>query len=185
MTGTNQKGYTLIELVIVIAVFAIIIVAAVSAFVSVVQYQRRLLSQQEVLNQSNYAIEYMGRALRMAKNDISGECLGVAYIGYNYAITNDGYGIKFINHSDGDSCQEFRLDPASQEIVESKDGSDPISLFADSVQVNYFNFRIYGEVGSDYIQPRVAISIEVQRRGEGDQPLMKIQTTVSQRSIDD
>ena len=131
-----SKGFTLIELIVVMAVFLLIIGAAIGIFLSIVQNQKRVLSEQQLLNQISYVEEYMSKALRMAKTEpatdsISPEpCLKDYSIGldpadhpgYVYLLTrpdSNGIfrGIKFINHSDGDACEEFYLDTSTTPYV--------------------------------------------------------------------
>jgi len=126
LSEKNKKGFTLIELVVVMAVFLFVVGAAVSIFLSVIQNQKKVLSEAQLLNQISYVEEYMSKAMRMATSDVVGTCLvdnsassshpGQYYQGYNYLLTrpdikSDFYtGIKFINLSDNNSCQEFYLD---------------------------------------------------------------------------
>ena len=78
MTGTNNinnKGFSMIEIIVALAVFFLIVGTAVGLFVSIVAVQRRILSEQQLISQSSYAIEYMSKALRMATKDEEGECV--------------------------------------------------------------------------------------------------------------
>ena len=49
-----KKGFTIIEMVVVMAVFLFIVGAAISIFISVIQNQRRVLAEQQTLNQISY-----------------------------------------------------------------------------------------------------------------------------------
>lgn len=178
------KGFTLIELIVMSGVVVIVITVAIDLFVSIVRYQRKVLAEQEISSQMSYIIEYMARAIRMAKKDSSGACLGATDTNYVLTLTHGDIGIKFINHSDNDVCQEFFRDLIDQKLKESKNNSEPISLISDNLQVNYFKIKLSGESSSDSFQPRVTISMEIQARGAGDQPKKQIQTTISQRNID-
>ena len=60
----NNKGFTLIELIVVMTVFLLVIGAAMGIFISIVQNQKKILSEQELLNQISYVEEYMSKALR-------------------------------------------------------------------------------------------------------------------------
>lgn len=178
-----SKGFTLIELIVVVSVFSIIVLTASVLFVSLVQQQRRALSQQELLNQTSYVVEYMSRALRMAKKDTAGTCLGATDL--NYKLTPDNYGIKFINHSNNDICQEFFWDSGDKRLKESKDGGvTSLPITSESLQVNYFKIKLSGESDVDTLQPRVTLSMEIQSEGFSDQPKKQIQITVSQRNLD-
>src|SRR5438132_555205 len=99
-----QQGFTLIELVVVLAIFLILVGAMVDVFISIVGNQKRILQEQEILNQASYVLEYMSTALKAAVKDPDGTCLGTA--GYIYLLTHCDNGpsepcngIKFINQS--------------------------------------------------------------------------------------
>ena len=164
-----KKGFTLIELIVVIAVFLLIVGAAVSIFISIVQHQKIILAEQELLNQTSYVLEYMSKALRMAGKDLTGECLtdtfGTTYPGYNYLLTHyiDGIytGIKFVNHSDINEitglpiCHEFYLDVDDSNpeyhiavLKEKKDGlpSSGVALTSDRLLINSVKFGINGKI---------------------------------------
>ena len=106
---SQNRGFTLIELIVVIAVFVFIIGAAIGIFLSVVQNQKKILAEQQFMNQISYAEEYMSKALRMAAVDIDGSCLidphgsNQSNPGYIYLLTrydtSKGLfkGIKFKN----------------------------------------------------------------------------------------
>jgi len=135
----KQNGFTIIEMIVVIAVFLLIIGAAINIFLSIIQNQRRLLAQQQLLNQVSYMEEYMSKALRMAKTEFNEGCLidaqgtdhrGSIYILTRYDTNSQIYrGIKFLNQSNLDSlgnpvCQEFFLDNVTP------DGASPL-IFND------------------------------------------------------
>lgn len=177
----NSKGFTLVELLVVIASFVIIVITSTDLFVLMISHQRRILAEQELLSQTSYVTEYMSRALRMAAKATDASCLEV---GKNYEITKFGQGIKFINASNNDVCQEFFLDSISGEIKEIKDGGTPISLTAGSLEVNKFNVKVYGD-GEDQAQPRVVIAIDVERQTKDFHLEKHMQVTVSQRNLDE
>lgn len=205
-----SRGFTLVELIVVIAVFLFVVGAAMGIFISIVQHQRIILSEQELLSQSSYVLEYMSKALRMAGKDLTGECLA-GNSGYNYLLTHknlsSGFyeGIKFINQSDINKvtglpiCHEFSLDTSDPEnpiLKEKKDGlpSGGIALTSDRLFINSIRFGINGEIdftnednigapGDNGIQPRITIFLDIKIQGDSNQSSKKIQTTVSQRDL--
>jgi prepilin-type N-terminal cleavage/methylation domain-containing protein len=179
--ATNNKGLTLIELLITTAIFSIIMVAIVSLFSSVLQTQRNILAAKKVLGQTSYVIEYMVRSLRMAKKDIDGSCLGQA--GLNFKSINSGNGVRFINSLQGDDCQEFYLEGGRIKFKKEASSSSPkiLDLTSSDISVNYLKFNLSGENQSDNLQPLVTIYLEAKL---ANSPSIKIQTSVSQRNID-
>lgn len=204
------KGFTLIELIVVMAIFLIVIGTGISIFISIVQYQKRILAEQELLNQASFLVEYLSKAVRMAKKDTTGDCLGAGYVGYIYLLTrpdtaNDFYrGIRFINQSDNDACQEIYLDnsdvnnPVLKEIKNYIPGENnpEVSLTSTKLKVNSVRFGINGRDGlissgvdgakeDDGFQPRVTIYLDIKVQGSSEQPIKKIQTTISERNLNE
>jgi len=169
---TKGTGFTLVELVVVISVFSLIVLTASTLFVSMVQQQRRALAQQELLNQTSYVIEYMSRALRMAKKDTTGSCLGTT--GINYLLTRSNSGVKFINHSNNDICQEFFLE--NERLKESKDGgTTSVPLTSESLKVNYFKINLSGESGECPCQHQGSLPLPARVREMDTRPARLIQ----------
>ena len=180
----TNKGFTLIEMMVAVLIFSIVVGAVIGVFVSALQVQRYNLAYQQLLDQTSYAMEYMGRAIRMAVKD-DGTC---GFSGYNYRVSNGNTKIEFQNYK-GD-CQEFYLDTSvdPNQLATSK-GADylDIPLTSNNFNVTSLNFRITGAPGSEFsddLQPRVTIFMEIQGEGAGPQPKITIQTTISQRNLD-
>jgi prepilin-type N-terminal cleavage/methylation domain-containing protein len=177
-----MRGFTLMELLVVIAIFSIAIGAISGIFVSILSSQRRVLAEQEILNQISYAIEYMGRAIRMAKKDdvsFSGQtknCLFGDKVNYETPTESE---LRFRNYQN--QCQRFFL--SGNQIYEQKDydtGGPQFPLTSPALRVNSLKFRISGQDQTDNLQPRVTIFMEVERRGRK----IQLQTTISQRDLD-
>ncbi len=159
----------------------IVIVIVSGLFIFSIRIQRRVLAQQELLDQVSFVEEYMSRALRTAKKDLAPTCLTQA--GLNYEITRSGKGIKFIN--DRDECTEFYWDDAASQLRESRAGVDNL-ITASSLRVLRFSAALRGASQTDAIQPRAAFFMELERisqRAE-EQVSIKLQSTVSQRDLD-
>jgi len=181
----KQKGFTLIEMIVVMAVFLFVIGVTLGIFISIFQNQKKVLAEQQILNQISYVEEYMSKALRMAKTEEpTGTCLlpGYIYSLENYDPVLGLYkGIKFINQSDGDSCWEFYLDNATPGdtntplvLWEKREPYSPVTLTTTNLQfdpANPIRFSINGSDGCgggpcgasniDTFQPRVTILLNV------------------------
>jgi len=182
----GNKALTLIEMLVVVTLLSLTMTAVTGIFRSVIRGQARALTSEELLNQTSYAIEYMGRALRMAKKDTAGTCIGV---NLNYLKTHEDNGIKFLSYED--RCQEFYLatTTTSRKLKEVIDGGSAVDLTSDEIEVVNFN------IGSDdswdeddNLQPRITIFLDMKGKREllkeGEQPEIKIQITISQRNLD-
>jgi type II secretory pathway pseudopilin PulG len=181
----REKGVSLIEILAAVAVFAITVGAISGIFISAVRNQRRILATQELLDQTSYVLEYMGRALRMARKDSGLVCLTSAK---NYEVSGAGDSIKFLKfdyETNSNVCYQFYL--SGTQIYESKNGGIGVPLTSDKISVNSLKFNLSGDtVGeSPNYQPRVTIFLEVEgREVAGSRPKIQIQTSISQRNLD-
>jgi len=179
----KQKGVSLIEILAAVAIFAITVGAISGLFISTIRSQRRILANQELLNQTSYVLEYMGRALRMAKKDSSGTCI---LAGKNYEV-GGGDSINFLKFDYGtnsDICYYFYL--SNHQIYERKQWAAGVPLTSDKIWVNSLKFELSGDtIGeSPNLQPRVTISLDILGRGVTEKPEIQIQTSISQRPLD-
>ena len=184
------EGFTIIEILVCVAIFSLLILAMSSITFSTIKAQRKSLAYQELLDQTSYAMEYMSKILRMAKKDENGTCITA---GYNYGTTSlrsladttySGPGIKFIDYHG--NCQEFFLDTGDYLLKQINWSASPspslLPLISSKLEVNPFQVNLSGESQGDYLQPRVTISLDI--KGQSDVQI-KIQTTISQRDIDE
>ena len=183
----KNKGLTLIELLVATTMLSLVISAVVVIFTAGIRGQTRNLASQELSDQTSYAIEYMSRALRMAKKDIAGDCAG---IGFNYKKNDDDTSIEFLNYED--ECQKFystTTDGVSKLVEQVGEGS-PVDLTSSELEV--VSFKV-GPDDSwddlDDLQPRVTMLFDIKSNASGvkdsQKPEIVIQITVSQRNLDE
>lgn len=65
-SNMNNKGYTLVEMLVAMSIFAILLVAIMNTFVRGFYYQKRILEMQTVQREESYLMEMMSREIRMA-----------------------------------------------------------------------------------------------------------------------
>ena len=176
-----NNGFTLIEMLVTALIFSIVIGAAMGVFVSAIKLQRYNLAYQQLLSQASYAVEYMDRAIRMAVRDDDNTC-GLA--GQNYRVSDGGRKIEFKNYKR--KCQGFFWDVTSDQLkayILMSDIDPALPLTSDDFEVMSFNFQVSGD-GTDNDQPKVTIFMDIKAKGSGQQPRIRIQTTISQRNLD-
>jgi len=178
----TSKGVSLIEMLAAVAIFAITVGAISGIFISAVRSQRRILATQELLDQTSYVLEYMGRALRMAKKDTAGSCLTTCGANCNYENPGGNISrIKFIDYNN--VCTEYFLDTATGQLKKTAGGTTS-ELTSTKLTVNSLKFNLSGESGNDTLQPRVTIFLDILGRGTTERPEIQIQTSISQRPLD-
>jgi len=169
----NQKstGVTLIELVVVLAIFMITISVTLSIFLSTIKQQKGILTEQELLNQTSYITEYMSRTMRAAIKDTIGSCIvnpmpgkGIYTLTHYDSMTGFYNGIKFL--TENNICQEFFRDTDGF-IKEIKNGQTPQKILSSKFNVKYLRFIINGNKNiniafdQDSKQPRITFVLDI------------------------
>lgn len=62
----NNKGYSLIEMLVAIAIFSVLLVAVMNTFTRGFAYQRRIVEMQKVQREEAFLLETISREIRMA-----------------------------------------------------------------------------------------------------------------------
>lgn len=172
-----QYGFTLIEVMVAVSVFAIILTVGIGSLLTINNAYRKSQTERVVIDSLSFAVESMARELRT---------------GYNYTCAGvcDPSGsptIKFIN-SDGDTiAYSFDFNGGQGRIV----SSDPqlpggqLALTDPSVVIiDDMKFFVVGEDATDSIQPYVIITVTGTTAASNQQSQFTLETSVSQRLID-
>ncbi|MFA5208609.1 MAG: type II secretion system protein [Candidatus Paceibacterota bacterium] len=192
MINNNQKtkGFTLVETLVALLIFGFVSVILVNIFVSVLNSQKRILQNQELMNQSSYALEYMTKAIRMTEKDMTGACSGAA--GENFRVGTSPVSIAFLAYDLKDStykCVQFLIEDNAIKERRSTDGNLPsgtaLPITSSAVSVERLEFYVTGDILGDNIQPKITIMIKMKSLSSStNAPVIIVQTTVSQRKLD-
>ena len=185
----KNRGYTLVEVLVSVAIFGVIIAGPTGLFVLSLRNQNMSLGLGETIDNTSHAVEYISRALRMARKDRVGGCItqNYNYINPDSDITK----IRFLNYEG--YCLEFSLDATTNQIMQRKssDGTSgglvgtDVYLTSDDLAISNFQFLIAGGGQEDNLQPRVTIIFHIAKDSGGTGlPAINVQTTVSQRNLD-
>lgn len=161
--GWGVTGFTLVELVVAIAVFSAVITIVSSVFVSAVGSQRKNVGHQDVLDNARFVVESITRSIRQSA------IVTPAVSGSSSSIT--------INHPIKGSVV---YDISNNQITENG-----IALSSAAVYVSRLNFTVSGNSSSDDTQPKVTVSISLRNASaQADaQSFINLQTTVVPRNL--
>jgi len=157
----NKKSFTLIELLVGIAIFSLVITAAVGLLTSAIRSQRKSLAIQNVQENARYLMNSISKEIRMGDFEaVDGESL-------TFSIEHPVL---------GDLTYGFN----GTQILEN---NEPIN--SDEVRVEG-RFFVDGETDDDNEQPRVTIIMKVKTVGNKteEQAEINLQTTIFQRNLD-
>jgi prepilin-type N-terminal cleavage/methylation domain-containing protein len=185
----KTKGFTLIETLVSLFIFGMMSVALVNIFVSTLNTQTRILQNQDLMSQSSYLLEHMGKIIRMAQRDDTGSC---APTGESYKVENGIKSITFLAYDSQSSsykCVQFLLE--SNAIKEKRSTDETAANFgtaqavtSSSVYVSDLAFNVTGDSLGDTLQPKVTIMINMRYNNASNPPRLIMQTSVSQRKLD-
>ena len=180
-----KKAFTLIEILTGVAIFLLVISSATGVFISAFRAQKRILSNIEIIDAVSFVLDYMSRAIIMAKKDdveIKGDTTScLPELEKNYRTENSNQKITFRTYK-LNVCQSFFLEPSTGRIKEEKGGVQNY-LTPQNLQITNLKFIVNGDEPGDNLQPRVTIFLEIQKRNQPETKV-SLQTTVSQRDLD-
>ncbi len=202
---TNQKGFTLVELLVSLAIFSIVVISSLGAMLSIADANRRVQKTRAVLDNLSLSIESMSRNLRLGNSyhcdkinvttkavpssnlHVPQDCSSVGGWG-DFISFEDQYGNP---SSDIDQAMYYLdSDPASPtngSIMYRKYGTTtPIALTSDDLTIKSLRFYVTGITGvGEKPQPKVIFVLSgFTQVGRAQEPVeVNIQTTVSQRPL--
>ena len=144
----STRGFSIIEMIVAVAIFSIVMVVCVGALLSVVDVNQRVQSMKSIVNNLNYALETMVRNIRTGRDY---ECLNASNL--QPCSANPGDAISFTDQRG--NAVTYRRDASTNTIkrdlgVETLDLTDPVVL------IDRLNFYVK-EASSD--QPNVVILV--------------------------
>ena len=177
----EKDGFTLVEILVASAIFAVAVGAMMSVFVMSLKGQRNIRAQQNLIDNTRFATEYMSRQIRMAQRDEPGTCTGTAGTTYSAG----GSSLTFIDYRNPGKCVTYGL--SGTQILAQLDTGEPfVDMTSDDILVTNLEFVVQGRDKIDLEQPRVTIVLEAEAAGEAaeSKPNIQLQTTISARNID-
>lgn len=171
----NNSGVTLLELTVAVAIFSVVVLSATQIFKMVVDDQRSAIAAQHTQESMRYALEVMGKEMRMAQKSVGNEC-GPQLNGKVYNIQG---GLRFKNINS--QCVRYFLEnDAGISRLKIKRDEDSGYITPDEIEVSDLEFDVIDNVGT--YQSSVTLKMTVQAAGkELHKSEMKIQTSISSR----
>jgi len=195
----NNRGFTLVEMIVAVALFAIVMVVCVAALLALVNANRKAQALESVMNNLNIALDGIVRNARMGSNyDGSGACAGNTdsspkdCTSGSTVFSFEPYGSTH-KHPDGSTYMDppwvysFAKDSNGVgRIYKSENGQTAIPITAPEVSIDDMEFYVVGTTPGDTAQPKVLIVIKGTAGVPGSraQTTFHIQATAVQRVLD-
>jgi prepilin-type N-terminal cleavage/methylation domain-containing protein len=186
----NRKGFTLIEIMVSVAIFTIIMTTGIGALVSITNSYRVSQEKKQVNDALNFSLESMTRELRLGQNYYVPNT-GVANSIQNAPQDGDNDSIGF-EATGGRGYFIFRHNKNNSSLVRETIGGESDNNVSemtnpDLVEIIKVSFKVIGTDSSasdDIRQPLVWIRIQAKPTGASNDNISTIQTLVSQRLLD-
>jgi prepilin-type N-terminal cleavage/methylation domain-containing protein len=200
----REAGFTLVEMLVSVGLFAIVMVVCVAALLSLVGANKKAQALESVMNNLNISIDDMTRSLREGSVYNCGG-IGIPNLqgGNNADCTNGGTVISFAPYGSDVSLANqrtvYEYVPSGTVnsgcitksgtggcIIRSKNGGVFSSLTAPEVSITDMQFYVVGSGSADTIQPRVIITIDGTAGGGliKESTTFHLQATAVQRVLD-
>lgn len=170
----NKKGFTLLELIVAVGVFAIVALSATSIFQKVVEGQRRAIAAQNTQESVRYVLETIAKEIRNAMPNDDSRYPVCASVGASDTFTIVS-GVLYFKNQYG-NCVSYKLDSGAFKI--SRAGAAFLPITPDNVQLSNLSF-ILKNSGQKAVT--VAMKIENNTSDARFKLPLEIQTTISNR----
>ena len=161
----------MIELLVALGLFMAVMTITLSAFINMMDIQKKTEAFRKVNDNLNFAMEAMMREIREGKGYSAADCSGADFC----FIGKDGKAVKYQLNGGG--------------YIERKEEADEwLRMTSDGIKITRLSFLVSGEetyASGDRRQPLATISIGGES-GEKEKLKSKLdlQATVSQRKLD-
>lgn len=189
--GNTQRGFTIIELMVAVTLFAFVAVTMIGAMLAVVDGNRKARATVAAMDNLNFALESMSREIRVGSSyDCSGlikttpsetgDCANGSPILGILSSNNDVLVYRF-NAAEG-SIE--RCGSIGTSCPDATDDNQYIRMTGSNVVIDRLTFHTQGSGSADNEQPRVTMIIEGTAGDLKANSGFSIQTTVTQRFPD-
>ncbi len=186
----TARGFTLIEIMVAIAIFTIIMVMGVSALLNANTVHKVAANQRSLIDNLNFMMEDMARNLRLG-NNYSCNNTGCAAGSREYVINFDGIDGNKIAYAIGQPSNIPNLCNGSSastdfKLFKSIDGGGCFSnITPNEINIDPESGFFVSGIGADGLQPAVLIRLYGTTNYKGVTTPFDIETVVTQRATDE
>ena len=180
------KGFTLIEMMVSVALFSMVMLVGMSALFTLVAENRRAQALNSVITDLNFTLESIARTIRTGYSygcnlSVGADCpTGGDRLEITTVINDVEFRVQYrYRTSGGRGFIERRLIERGSGITNGW-----VEITSSNVDIENFNFFVFGASPTDEFQPRVMISLSGQAQRDEASAEFSVQSTVTQRVID-
>lgn len=152
----NGRGFTLVEMIISATIFALIIGAAFTVFISISRLQRKTITAQRLAGEGRYLMEQMARTIREGRisyfDPLNNPITYTTPSNFVYVDNLSGNRIKF--YQDANSLKREIFDSTPPSVVDI--------LSSANIKIQSLNFYIKPNIQSSTQKPIVLITMSME-----------------------
>ncbi|MEY4747214.1 MAG: hypothetical protein RLZZ416_263 [Candidatus Parcubacteria bacterium] len=186
----GSSGFTLVEMIVAIALFAVVILVCVSTLLALVNANRKAHALQSVMNNLNITLDGLVRSIRMGSNyDASINCNNHSSE-YATDCSHGSATLSFRPYCLSGSCGSqkwtYSFNSSTHQIEKSENNQTAVAITAPEVTIDDMQFYVVGTQKTDTVQPKVVIVIRGSAGAAGSSAVttFHIEATAVQRVLD-
>lgn len=180
---SGQRGFTLIELVVAVSIFALLVGTVAGVFTGVVRSQRSSIAQAELLGEAQTFLELLEREVRTG----FGSSFGQGTESEFYFKNQEGWCVKYFRDSPAGALPQIRRAESRVAGCSPSSLSGGVNVSAPDVSIDALEF-VVTTAGVDPSsglltgeQGRVTVRVRACPRGVTDERCLSTQTTLTSR----
>lgn len=186
----NQKGFTLIELMVSLSIFLLVMTISMGAIISILDANQKSQTLRSVVDNLNATVESIDRAIRFGTNYHS-TSYGTITVPRDTLAGDLPSDISTMSVLDSGG-NETTYSLVNGQVMRSIGGNPAVALTSPDVVIQTLSFRVFGSYpytntgnGSDSLQPSVLIVMKGTVTGRRlSSSSFALETMVSQRQLD-
>ena len=188
----NQKGFTLVELMVSLSIFIIVVLAAVGSLYTVNNASRKVQAMRSVLDNLNFAIESLSRSVRTSNSVVCGGSLNISGNPSCPFADQSQTSMLLVDSTIGvDTLVEYRLGfyPNGNGAIQKRNQESGvwtnwISLTSPEIDIEKLIFYVDGASSTDSAQTNVSVFVKGSATTGDSVAPFSIQTYLSQRTTE-
>lgn len=185
----DERGFTLVEMIVAIALFSVVMLVSVGALLALVNANRKAHALQSVMNNLNIALDGIVRATRMGSTYHCGAGgAGAPLSSTDCAVGDSVFAFEPFGNTTSDPPWIYSY--ATDEngvgrVYKSENGQAAVPITAPEVSIDDLQFYVVGTTRGDSVQPRVVIVVKgTAGLSQSYKTTFHIEATAVQRVLD-
>jgi prepilin-type N-terminal cleavage/methylation domain-containing protein len=189
--AVSERGFTLIEMIVAVGLFAVVMVICVSTLFALVNANRKAQALQSVMNNLDISLDGMARSIREGSIYHCGGSSPQPYESRQDCLSGDNIFVFLpYGHDSSDPTHwwAYKFDNVNHQVVKSENGATGtyFPITAPEVTIDDMKFYVVGTTRDDTTQPKVVIVVKGTAAASNakTRSSFHIQAAATQRLID-